>query len=68
MAVQPANSSNVILNAMPPKKKGGNDKKPTKKAPQPSKPKRQPFENETVRKPHGASHGTVERAGDKLFN
>ena len=49
---------------MPPKK--GGDKKPAKKAP-PPKPKRVPFANEKVVKPQGASHGTVERAGDKIF-
>lgn len=56
---------------MPPKKsKGGSNgkaaatKKPAKpKAP----PKRQLHANEVVKKHLGASHGEVQRIGDKLF-
>jgi hypothetical protein len=56
---------------MPPKKsKGGagkagtTTKKPTKPK---AAPKRQLHANEVVRKHLGASHGDVQRVGDKLF-
>jgi hypothetical protein len=50
---------------MPPKKAAkGKDKK---KAPSKPKPKRQLHPGEVVKKHLGASHGDVQRVGDKVF-
>jgi hypothetical protein len=50
---------------MPPKKPAkGKDKK---KAPPKPKPKRKLHEGEVQRKHLGASHGDVQRVGDKVF-
>jgi hypothetical protein len=49
---------------MPPKKKAAAKPKPKPKP----KPKRQPHPGEVPKKHLGASHGDVQRAGDKIFD
>jgi hypothetical protein len=56
---------NIIIIIMPPKKAPkGKDKK---KAPPKPKPKRKLYEGEVQQKHLGASHGDVQRVGDKVF-
>jgi hypothetical protein len=56
-------------NNMPPKKKGNDKKKPAATKPKPKpKPKRQLHPGEVQKKHLGASHGDVQRAGDKIFD
>jgi hypothetical protein len=54
---------------MPPKKRGNDKKKPAATKPKPKpKPKRQLHPGEVQQKHLGASHGDVQRAGDKIFD
>jgi hypothetical protein len=52
---------------MPPKKAAGKGGGKDKKKPPKAKPKRQLHPGEVVKKHLGASHGDVQRVGDKVF-